>query len=79
MPYKLEKRSCRCGCGMTFRALPSGNSWYASSEHNPQTSNPAIRPPDARRRRIVLERRKSYEADSWILDWETESDTTDYD
>lgn len=31
----LEERVCRCGCGLTFKVLPSSQHYYASILHDP--------------------------------------------
>lgn len=36
--YQLVERTCKCGCGETFKVLPSSQSFYASSSHDPDRS-----------------------------------------
>lgn len=32
MPFNLETRTCRCGCGKTLKVLPSSKAWFASKK-----------------------------------------------
>lgn len=33
--YELETRYCQCGCGATWKSLPSSKSRYCSLSHDP--------------------------------------------
>lgn len=43
-PYPLETRTCACGCGHTFRALPTSPQRYWAKwheeEHRPKSKDP---------------------------------------
>jgi hypothetical protein len=36
---EMIERTCRCGCGYTFRVLPGSAHFYASILHNPNAVN----------------------------------------
>ena len=36
--FELVTRTCKCGCGETFKVLPTSQSFYAASSHDPERS-----------------------------------------
>lgn len=38
MNYTLIERVCKCGCGEKFKVLPTSQSFYAASSHDPDRS-----------------------------------------
>lgn len=37
--WRLETKHCKCGCGRSWRALPSSPNEYFSSQHDPEWWN----------------------------------------
>jgi len=35
VPLQLETRSCKCGCGGTFKVLPTSQNFYVGKSHEP--------------------------------------------
>lgn len=42
MQLELETRTCKCGCGNTFKVLPSSKNFYVGKTHEPGYSGPHV-------------------------------------